>query len=63
MSEWSKEAQQGYREPLMRWYQNMIVGLCEIVDGVLSIVTFGQYRINLAFKATSHFSISNLRNK
>lgn len=47
----------------MRWYQNMIIGLCEIVDGLVSVLTFGQYRVNLAFNMTVHFELSNMRNR
>lgn len=47
---------------LNRW-QKMAVGVAEIIDGILAIITIGSYRINLAFRWSAYFCTANIRNE
>lgn len=42
-------------------YQRMMVGLAEIGDGMITLLTLASYRANLSFRLTAYYEIRNLK--
>ena len=42
-------------------YQRVMVGFCEIADGLLAVLTLGSKRRNYAFHMTAKYELRNLK--
>lgn len=42
-------------------YQKVMIGFCEIADGLLAVLTLGSERRNFAFRLTAKYELHNLK--
>lgn len=42
-------------------WQRWLIGFAEIIDGLISVLTFGQLRFNFAFSLTAKFELQNMK--